>query len=115
MAVQYSPTPHSYSSAVAAGDFVFLGLHRGSGETFAEQCATTIGWIEKTLADLNVPLSQLIKAQVWLKRIEDLPEMEQIFHGYFEENKFPARMTSTTQFIDDDCLIMIEGIAAKKA
>ena len=30
-------TPYSYSAAVAAGDFVFLGLHRGFGDSFSEQ------------------------------------------------------------------------------
>ena len=48
---------------------------------------------------------------VWLKHIEDLPEMEKRFCDYFEEGKFLARMTSTTEFIVDGCLLMIDGIA----
>ncbi len=31
------PAPYSYSSAVIAGDYVFLGLHRGFGATFVEE------------------------------------------------------------------------------
>jgi len=58
--IQYLPTPYSYSSALKAGDFVFLGLHRGAGDNF------------------------------------------------------PARMTATTQFIDADCLLMIDGTACAR-
>ncbi|MEJ2013474.1 MAG: hypothetical protein P8X64_14780 [Anaerolineales bacterium] len=50
---------------------------------------------------------------VWLKEIGDLPLMEERFNDYFERGQFPARMTSTTEFIDDDCLLMIEGIACR--
>jgi 2-iminobutanoate/2-iminopropanoate deaminase len=57
--IERIPTPYSYSQAVAAGDFVFLGLHRGGDD-------------------------------------------------------FPARITSTTDFIDSDCLLMIDGIAYRK-
>jgi 2-iminobutanoate/2-iminopropanoate deaminase len=48
---------------------------------------------------------------VHLKNIEDLPEMEKVFLDNFDTDTFPARMTSTTEFIDSDCLIMIDGIA----
>ena len=37
--------------------------------------------------------------------------MEKAFFDHFPEGGFPARMTSTTEFIDDDCLVMVEGIA----
>jgi 2-iminobutanoate/2-iminopropanoate deaminase len=76
-------TPFTYASAVAAGEYVFLGL----------------------------ALERLVKVNVWLEDIEDLPEMEKRFADYFEEGAYPARMTSTTEFIDDDCMMMIDGIA----
>jgi 2-iminobutanoate/2-iminopropanoate deaminase len=31
------------------------------------------------------------------------------------DGEFPARMTATTEFIDGDCLLMIEGIACRRA
>lgn len=37
--------------------------------------------------------------------------MEKVFCDYFETDKFPARMTSTTEFFDADCLMMIDGVA----
>jgi len=33
--------------------------------------------------------------------------------NFYPSGEFPARMTSTTEFIDEDCLVMIEGIAIK--
>jgi len=65
----------------------------------------------RTLAEFGLTLAHLVKVNVWLKQIDDLPEMEKRFRDYFAENAFPARMTSTTEFIDADCLLMIDGIA----
>lgn len=107
------PTPFSYASAVVAGEYVFLGLHRGFGETFTEQHEDVFKHLEKTLADLELTLAHLVKVNVWLKDIKDLPEMERLFNNHFAKDEFPARMTATTEFIDDDCLIMIDGIAYK--
>jgi len=106
-------TPFSYSAAVSAGDYVFLGLHRGFGQTFTEQIHDTFSHLKDTLNQLDVPLQNLVKVNVYLKSIKDLPAMEQVFFDYFEKDNFPARMTSTTEFIDSDCLMMIDGIAYK--
>jgi 2-iminobutanoate/2-iminopropanoate deaminase len=109
------PTPYSYSSAVAAGDYVFLGLHRGSGNDFTTQFHDTFSHLKKTLAEFGLPLASLVKVNVWLKNIEDVRVYEKLFSQYFEKDKFPARMGATTEFIDDDCLLMIDGIAYRKA
>ncbi|MCL6603893.1 MAG: RidA family protein [Paenibacillus sp.] len=108
-------TPFSYSTAVAAGDYVFLGLHRGFGDSFSEQIQDTFSNLKQTLLQVEVPLENIVKVNVYLKNIKDLPEMEKVFMEYFEQDKFPARMTSTTEFIDSDCLMMIDGIAYKGA
>ena len=107
-------TPFSYSSVVVSGDFAFIGLHRGFGDSFTEQFASTFEGLKATLAELEIPLENIVKISVWLKDINDLPEMEKLFYNYFDEGEFPARMTSTTEFIDEDCLLMVEGIAYVK-
>ena len=104
-------TPWSYSLAVAAGDFVFLGLHRGGGSDFAAQFDDTMRYLSQTLATFGLTLADLVKVNVWLKHIDDLPAMEKRFLNYFAEGAFPARMTATTEFIDADCLLMIDGTA----
>ncbi|MFL7807406.1 MAG: RidA family protein [Anaerolineae bacterium] len=110
-AITHVPTPYSYSTAVAAGDFVYLGLHRGFGDTFAEQLASTFDYLQRTLAEFDLALDSLVKVNVWLREIGNLPEMEKRFRSYFVEDAYPARMTATTAFIDDDCMLMIDGIA----
>ena len=105
------PTPYSYSSAVVAGDYVFLGLHRGQGDGFPEQLDSTFDSLKETLGKLGMSLDDLVKVNVWLKDIADLPAMERLFNNYFGKDGFPARMTATTEFIDADCLFMIDGIA----
>jgi len=59
----------------------------------------------------NLGAESLVKVNVWLKNVSDLPTMEEIFREYFPQDGFPARMTATTQFFDADCLIMIDGVA----
>ena len=105
------PTPFSYSSAVVAGEYIFLGLHRGFGETFTQQIHDTFEHLKKTLLQCNASLDSVVKVHVYLKNIKDLPEMEKVFCDYFETDRFPARMTSTTEFVDSDCLMMIDGVA----
>ena len=112
-AIKRIPRLYSYSSAVVAGDFVFLGLHRGFGDSFAVQLEGIFAGLKETLGELGLSLDNLVKVNVWLKNIEDLPDMETSFNQYFEKDHFPARMTATTEFIDADCLVMIDGIAYK--
>ncbi|MEF2965109.1 RidA family protein [Paenibacillus sp. M1] len=109
--VERVTTPFSYSSAVVAGDYIFLGLHRGEGATFAEQIRDAIVYLDNTLRKCGASLDRIVKISVYLKHIADLPEMEKIFFDYFAKDHFPARMTTTTEFIDEDCLVMIDGIA----
>ena len=108
------PTPFSYSQAVEAGDYVFLGIHRGSGDDFTAQFHDTFKHLKKTLAEFNLTLAHLVKVNVWLKNVEDIRVYEKLFREYFEKDKFPVRMGATTEFLDDDCLLMIEGIAYRK-
>ncbi len=109
--IDYLPTPYSYSSAVKAGDYIFVGLHRGFGGDFLAQLDGALKGVSATLDHFGLPLFNLVQVKVWLKNVKDLPEMEKAFTRYFAPDHFPARMTATTEFIDDDCLVMIEGTA----
>ena len=109
------PTQWSYSAAVAFDRLVFIGLHPGAGNDFATQLRSSMASIRETLCKVGADLSDIVKVNVWLKRISDLPEMEKLFFEFFEQGGFPARMTSTTEFINDDCLIMIDGTAIRSS
>lgn len=109
--IQRLPTPFSYSAAVLAGSQVYLALHRGFADDFEGQCRGAIDGMQKTLEQVNLGIDSLVKINVWLKNVSDLPTMEKIVHEYFAPGGFPARMTATTEFFDADCLIMIDGVA----
>jgi 2-iminobutanoate/2-iminopropanoate deaminase len=109
--IKYISTPFSYSQGVAAGDYVFLGLHRGFGKNFEEQFHGTFTFLKETLEKFDLALADIVKVNVWLKNINDVQIYEKLFEQYFEKDKFPARMGATTEFIDKDCLLMIDGVA----
>ncbi len=90
---------------------MFLGLHRGFGTDFTDQMAGTFAHLSRTLAEYGLSLRDLVKVHVWLKNIGDLPSMEDCFADAFPSDAYPARMTSTTEFIDADCLLMVDGVA----
>jgi len=113
--IKRTTTPYSYSAAVSTGDTIYLGLHRGRGNSFQDQLRGSLMYLKQTLEQHGSSLEKLLKVQVWLKDIDDLPVMEQIFFEFYPSGEFPARMTSTTEFIDNDCLVMIEGVAVKEA
>jgi 2-iminobutanoate/2-iminopropanoate deaminase len=106
-------TPFSYSLAVEAGDYVFLAMHRGFGDDFTTQFHDALKRLQKTLAEFDLTLAHLVKINVWLKNIEDVRVYEKLFRNYFEKDRYPARMGATTEFVDDDCLLMIDGIACR--
>ena len=40
--------------------------------------------------------------------------MHKIWCEYFEEGNYPVRAVITSDFINDNCLVQIEGTASKK-
>jgi len=56
-------------------------------------------------------LADLVQVDIRMKNIEYVRIYEKLFREYFEEDKYPARIGATTEFIDDDCLVMIGGVA----
>lgn len=59
-------TPYSYSSAVVAGDYVFIGLHRGHGESFTQQIHDTFAHLKETLQQCNISLDLKWKRCSWI-------------------------------------------------
>lgn len=105
------PSPWSYSMAVEAGDYVFLASHRGFGDDFITQFHDVLSRMKKTLAEFGLTLADLVLVDVRMKNIQDVRVYEKLFMDYFEKDKYPARTGSTTEFVDDDCLVGISGIA----
>ena len=109
----YVPTEFNFSRAVITEELVFLGHHRGYGDSFLAQLEDALDAVGRTLEKVGLSLESLVQVHVWLRDIEDAEAMEERFAEYFPPDHYPARMTTTTEFFDADCLVMIDGVAAR--
>jgi 2-iminobutanoate/2-iminopropanoate deaminase len=66
-----------------------------------------------TPESVGASLDDMVQIHLFLRDIEDFRPARDVFFKYFE-NGFPARMASTTDFVDSACLCMLDGIAYKK-
>ena len=102
-------------SCVAAGDFIFLAHHAGGKENrgIEEQMRITLDRVKKTLESVGEDMNDMVQINLYLRFIEDFDKARKVFNEYFDEGHFPARMTTTTNFIDGHCLCMVDGTAYK--
>jgi len=105
------------STFVMHGDSVhighFAGIHNDAGEllsTIEEQTVQTFRNLERALAEINLSLKNLLQVTVILKDITDFEGMHTGWKQVFNAD-YPVRATITSDFVDDVCLIQIEGIA----
>tara|TARA_Y100000766_G_C18896450_1_gene601211 strand:- start:597 stop:992 length:396 start_codon:yes stop_codon:yes gene_type:complete len=97
----------SLSRAVKAGDFIFLTgqipmldnriLTEGSIE---EQTRACILNIQKTLAQADSTLDDVVKSMVWLKSRDDFPGFNSVYAEFFPDNP-PARSALISDFLVD--------------
>jgi 2-iminobutanoate/2-iminopropanoate deaminase len=102
-------------SCVVAGDYIFVA-HQGGGHDKNDiqyQMEASFNQLKNTLESVGASLDDMVQINLYLKNIEDFREARDVFYRYFK-NGFPARMSTTTDFISPDCLCMIDGIAYKK-
>ena len=105
------------STFVIHGDSVhighFGGMYDDAGEqlhTIEEQTVQTFRNLECALAEIDLSLKNLLKVTVILKDIADFQGMHVGWQQIFVED-YPVRATITSDFVDDHCLIQIEGVA----
>ncbi len=102
-------------SCVVAGDFIYLAHHAGGFEKrdIKYQMRAVLERAKHTLAQADATLHDMIQINLYLYDLKDFDAAIEVFHEYFDKDCFPARMTSTTKFLDAECLCMIDGIAYK--
>ena len=103
------------SSCVIAGDFIFLAHHAGAftSNDIVCQMEASFNSLKKTLKTVGASLDNIVQINLYLKNIEDFRQARDVFFKYFK-GEFPARMTTTTHFVDSACLCMLDAIAYKK-
>lgn len=100
-----------HSNSVHFGHFG--GMYDNTGkqlDTIEEQTVQTFRNLEHALAEINLTLKSLLKVTVILKDIQDFQGMHTCWKQVFNSN-YPVRTTITSAFVDDHCLIQIEGVA----
>ena len=105
------------STFVIHGDHVHIGhfgdMYDEDGkplDRIEEQTVQTFRNLEKALGEINLTLKNLLKVTVILKVISDFQGMHTGWKQIFDSD-YPVRTTITSDFIDENCLIQIEGVA----
>lgn len=116
--IQRMPThcgDETCSSCVVAGDFIFLAHHAGGHESndIVYQMEASFTSLEATLKSVGASLDDVVQINLYLKNIADFGAARDVFPKYFK-NGFPARMTTTTDFVTPSCLCMLDAVAYKK-
>ncbi|WP_239614445.1 RidA family protein [Cohnella mopanensis] len=104
------------SSYVIAGDFIFLAHHSGGHEKddIEYQMEASFNNLNETLRSAGSSLEHLVQINLYLKNVKDFGKARDTFYKFFPHDTFPARMTTTTDFVNPTCLCMLDGIAYKK-
>jgi enamine deaminase RidA (YjgF/YER057c/UK114 family) len=105
----------AHSGYVEAGDFVFLSYCVGNvGKSVEEQINGALDHMEKRLAKADLKLSDVVKLDILLRDVWNIPIMETVFKERFR-GVYPARKTISTDFAHvggpDGLHVQIDGIA----
>ncbi|MDQ0090986.1 enamine deaminase RidA (YjgF/YER057c/UK114 family) [Paenibacillus anaericanus] len=106
---------YAYSGYVEAGDFIFLSFCVGNvGQSIEMQIEGALDNMSDRLQQANLTLDAVVKVDVLLRDVWDIPVMEEVFKRRFKGN-YPARKTISTEFAHhggpSGLKVQIDGIA----
>ncbi|MBA9084612.1 enamine deaminase RidA (YjgF/YER057c/UK114 family) [Fontibacillus solani] len=106
---------YAYSGYVEAGDFIFLTFCVGNvGESVERQVEGALDHMSDRLQQVNLSLDDVVKIDVLLRDVWDIPVMEEVFKRRFKGN-YPARKTISTEFAHiggpNGLKVQIDGVA----
>lgn len=109
---------NAYAGFIEAGDFVFLSFCVGNvGESVERQVEGALDHMSRRLAKLNLGLDAVVKVDVLLRDVWDIPVMEEVFRRRFQGN-YPTRKTISTEFAHvggpQGLKVQIDGIAYRR-
>lgn len=102
---------YDLSTFVIKDDTVYIGHFGGGGSTVEEQMENTLKGLQEALRKIDLDLDNIVKLTVILKDIKDFNKVHGIWVKYFTAGNYPVRTTITSDFIDDSCLVQVEGVA----
>ena len=103
------------ASCVIAGDFIYLAHHAGGYDQkdIVHQMRATFESMRNTLRSAGATLNDMIQINLYMRDLSEFRQARDVFYEYFDKGNFPARMSLTTDFIDPNCLCMMDGVAYK--
>ncbi len=109
---------NAFSGCIEAGDYVFLSFCVGNvGESVERQVEGALDQMSRRLAKLNLGLESVVKVDVLLRDVWDIPVMEEVFRRRFRGN-YPARKTISTEFAHvggpQGLKVQLDGIAYRR-
>ena len=105
---------YDLSTFVIDNNTVYIGHLGAGGSNFKEQMENLFIKFNKYLKEINLGLGNVAKLTVILKDIGDFKKMHEIWCEYFNEDNYPVRVVVTSDFVNPNCLVQIEGIACLK-
>ena len=110
---------NAYSGLVEAGDLVFLSFCVGNvGDSVERQVEGALDDMGARLGNIGLGLDSVIKVDVMLRDVWDIPVMEAVFKRRFKGN-YPARKTISTEFAhkggQNGLKVQIDGIAYRQS
>ncbi|MBK8900546.1 MAG: RidA family protein [Anaerolineaceae bacterium] len=107
----------AHAGYVVAGDFVFLSYCVGNiGKSVEEQIHGALDHMEAKLAEVNLTLNDVVKLDILMRDVWNLPLVEKVFKERFN-GVYPARKTISTEFAHvggaEGLQVQIDGIAYK--
>ncbi|MDC7223094.1 MAG: RidA family protein [Spirochaetales bacterium] len=103
------------SGFVVAGDYVFLGYCVGNvGKSVEEQVEGALDVMEERLKMVDLTLNHVVKVDVIMRDVWNIPVMEEVFKRRFKGN-YPARKTISSDFAHlggaNGLHVQIDGVA----
>jgi len=109
---------YELSTFVTHDDVVYIGHIGGVTDeeenllsTTKEQMEHTLKNLDKFLNEIDLSLKNVVKLIVILKDIDDFREMHKVWKEYFDEGEYPVRSVITSEFVNNNILVQVEGVA----
>ncbi len=107
----------TFSTCVLAGNFIYTSHQAGMVDelghkldTITAQTEQCFKNLERVLVTAGATLDDVVKITVYLRDIQDFDAMRTVYRRQFPHG-YPARMTATSDFIDNECLVMLDVVA----